>query len=91
MDAHFVGQGDEEGACESARGDHSDDHHGFFTTLDNVLTFGESVYGEEGAGWPYPHPGNLPEGAGGKGGDTPAAIRALRESVKITSAHLKKN
>jgi hypothetical protein len=41
--AHFVGQG---GASESVWGDHGDDRTGFFTTLDNILTFGESEKGK---------------------------------------------
>jgi hypothetical protein len=36
-----------------------------FHHLGNVLTCGESAEGEEGAGQPHPHPGDLPEGAGG--------------------------
>ncbi len=42
-----------------------DDRRCFLTILDNVLTVGESAEGEEGAGWPHPHPRDLLEGAGG--------------------------
>jgi hypothetical protein len=58
-------RGDEEGAIENVRGDHSDDRRGFLTIWDNVLTVGESIRGEERAGWSHPHPGGLLEEMGG--------------------------
>ncbi len=95
--AHFVGQG---GACESAWGNHGDDRTGFFTTLDNILTFGESEKGKEGVGQRHPHPEDLPEGAG-RGGEklhggrdrqgAPAACQHYQKCLKIAGAYMKKN
>jgi hypothetical protein len=42
-----------------------DDRHGFLTILDNLLTVVASAGGKERAGQPYPHLGELLEGAGG--------------------------
>jgi hypothetical protein len=58
------------------------------TILDNVLKLSELAGGEEQAGWPHPHPGDLLEGAGGTCEKShgsrlchgaPAVIPALRE------------
>jgi hypothetical protein len=46
-------------------GDHSDDRHGFFTILNNVLTVGRLARGKKRAGRPQPQSGGLPEKAGG--------------------------
>jgi hypothetical protein len=54
---------DEEGAIENMPGDHDNDRRGILTISDNVVTMGESAEGEDGAGWPHPHPGDLLEGA----------------------------
>jgi hypothetical protein len=48
---------DKEGAIQNVPGDHSDNRHGFFNILDNVLTVGGSASGEEQAGRPQPQPG----------------------------------
>jgi hypothetical protein len=63
MGAQFARRRDEEGASENLRGDRC----GFLTILDNVLTAGELGKGEEGTGQLQPHPGDLLEGAGGRG------------------------
>ncbi len=47
------------------RGDHSDEHCGFLTILDNVLTVGRSAGGKKQASQYQPQSGGLPVGAGG--------------------------
>lgn len=58
-------QGDEEGAIENVGGGHSGDLCVFLTILDNILAICDSAGGEEWTSEPHPHPGSLPEGAGG--------------------------
>jgi hypothetical protein len=44
--------GGEEGAIQNVTGDLGDDHRGFLTILDNVLTVGGSAWGEKQADQP---------------------------------------
>jgi hypothetical protein len=46
-------------------GVHSDEHRGFLTILDNVLTVGRSAGGKKQASQYQPQSGGLPVGAGG--------------------------
>jgi hypothetical protein len=78
--------------------EHGDDCRCFLTILDNVLTVSESVEGEEGAGWPHPHPRDLLEGAGGvceKFHSSELLLQHLYEHhekcVKIVGSHIEKN
>ncbi len=62
-------------------GDHSDDHRGFLTISDNILTVGGSVMGEKQASRHQPQSGGLPVGAGGgmKNGASAKFSEALRQ------------
>ncbi len=61
-------------------GNLSDNHRGFLTILDNVLTVGGSARGEKQADQPQPQSRGLPEGAGRgtKNGAAAKVAEALR-------------
>ncbi len=104
MGAQFAGQGDEEGASESAGGDRGDDCRGFLTISVNILSVVEYVEGEEEAveyvegeeeaSWLHPTRaggGYEKSHSGGLRRGSPAVIRVLREVMQIHGGHMQNN